>query len=162
MALRESIAGVESGVGKALGFVLSALLALVTALAAVETLLWVAFERSHAALPELQGLLLAWMGLLGAAHGVREGLHLSLDLVPRSWGPRIALGVGRLSHGLVGLFGALLAVYGHALVGSLVNTLPGTGLPAAVQYWPTVVAGLLIFLFSLRGMLFGEAAPADG
>jgi TRAP-type C4-dicarboxylate transport system permease small subunit len=157
MMIRQFWIGLSQGLSRALGGLLSVLLICLTLLAVAETFLWALFQQSYAALPEIQGILLVWFGLLGAAYGVQEGLHMGVDFLARRLSPALALWFWRLAQGLVALFGALLALHGAALVANLVNTLPGTGLPAAVEYWPTVVAGILIAIFSVAGVLSGAA-----
>ncbi len=149
-----------SRLGQGLELGLATILGLLVLLAVAETFLWVAFERSHAALPEIQGLLLVWLGLLGAAHGVRQGLHLGLDLLLRRMPPLWSRRVERLALLLLTLFGLLLTMHGWGLVRSLVNRLPGTGLPAAVQYVPVALAGFLICLFAVEKLIWetGEGA----
>ena len=60
------------------------------------------------------------------------------------------------------LFGGLLAVYGTRLTLAVTNTLPATGLPASVQYFPAAVCGVLMVFFAVSEMIFGAPeAPRD-
>jgi TRAP-type C4-dicarboxylate transport system permease small subunit len=57
--------------------------------AAVLNVVWQVFSRHGLAAPssfteELARMLLMWMGLLGAAYASGRGMHLAIDLLPRS------------------------------------------------------------------------------
>ena len=144
--------------GRALATASAGLLALLVALAAVETGAWLLAERSWPQLAEIQGLLLVWLTFLTAAWGVQAGLHLGMELLVA----RLPAGPRRAAEGLAGLlvagFGLLCAAYGARLAGSVVNTLPATGWSAAWQYIPAVVGGAMIALLSLLRLAGGPAA----
>lgn len=139
-----------------LGMALAALLAVLVALAAFDTLAWTFFELSYAQTSEVSAILLTWFGFLGAAYGVKHGLHLRLELLARRLSPRLRTLVGRFAAGCVVLFGGLIAGYGFELTLTVKNTLPGIGLGAWVQYVPAALGGVLIALFALEQMLTGE------
>lgn len=132
------------GLRRALEAACAGLLAALIAIAAAELFAWLFWHKSFAALEEIQGILVVWLGLLAAAYCLAEGLHLAVDLVarrmPRRW--RRALGV--VPGIACALFGLLLAGFGVQLVLAVDNTLPGTGWSASLQYQPAVVAGVLI------------------
>lgn len=132
-----------------------------TLVAAGDTILWSLFERSWIAAEEIEGLLLAWFALLGAAWGVAEGLHLAVGLAADRLPERGRAVVERIAAVGTAGFGLLLAVAGWKLVAAVANTLPGTGLPARHQYLPTVVAGVLIVLFALERLFRTQAPPGD-
>ncbi|MEM7586518.1 MAG: TRAP transporter small permease subunit [Acidobacteriota bacterium] len=148
---------------RAVGVVLALLLAALVALATLETVAWALFEVSWPQTSEISGLLLVWFGFLGAAYGIHGRVHLGVEIVirrlPRPWRD----GVLRLASALVALFGVLVAFYGAALTSRVGNTLPATGLSAAVQYFPAVVAGALMAVFALEEVLTGpdQAPPAE-
>jgi TRAP-type transport system small permease protein len=146
--------------GRALALVVAALLALLAAIAAAETVLWGGFGVSWAAAPEIQGTLLVWFALLSAAWGVRERLHMAVDLVARGLSPALEALCQRLAAGMVLAFGALFAFYCARLVAAVTNTLPATGVGAWVQYLPAPVAGVLIAFFALERLLEGGGIAA--
>lgn len=128
----------------------SALLALLVLLAGVETVAWAFFEISWAAASEVQGLLMICFGLLSAALGIRQGLHLGVEALTRGLPAGLRLSLDRLAALLVALFGAFSSYYGLRLAQTVTNTLPGTGWPASLQYLPAAVAGVLMVLFALE------------
>ena len=144
----------------ALARVLVALLAALVLVAVFDLVTWLALGRSWAEVEEIQGLLMIWFGLLGAAYALAERLHLSLELVVARLPPTARRRVGRLASGAVAVFGLLLALYAGRLTAAVDNTLPATGWSAALQYAPAVVAGLLLALVAVEQALW-PPPPAD-
>ncbi len=142
----------------ALGVLLAVLLASLVVIAAAETAAWTFFEISWAAAPEIEGILLIWFGLLGAARGIHQRIHLGVEVLTGRLPRRAQALLGRLAAALVAVFGGLLAFYGAKLAATVTNTLPATGLEASVQYFPAAASGLLMAFFALEEVLFG--APA--
>jgi TRAP-type C4-dicarboxylate transport system permease small subunit len=96
-------------------------------------------------------VLILYVTMLGAAVGVRDAGHIGLEslliLAPDSL--RLKLEV--LIHLLVGGFGAIMAWNGAILAESVMGyKIPTLGLPEGVNHLPTVIAGILIVLFSLE------------
>ncbi|TWH19920.1 TRAP transporter small permease [Prauserella rugosa] len=115
---------------------------------------------------EVALLLLCWLALLATAKGVRERSHIAVGLVVDRMPTRLRSAVARLAPLLMAVFGGYLLVKGgeftYLMTGS---TLPGTGLPTAVQYGALPVAGALILVYSvlqLFGMLPAEAPEPQG
>ena len=138
-----------SQVGRAIGALLALILGTLVGIAAAETVAWAAFGVSWAAAAEIQGLLLVWFGLLGAVYGIHTRAHLGVEVLTRRLPSRWRAAAARLVSLLVAIFGFLLTVYGAQLVTRVTNTLPATGLSAAVQYFPTVICGGLMVFFAL-------------
>ncbi len=145
--------------GRAVGAALAVLLALLVLLAAIETAAWSLFEVSWPEVPEVSGVLLIWFGLLGAAYGIRQRVHLGVDVLTRRLPPAVRSALGRLAAALVAAFGVLLAVYGARLAATVTNTLPATGLSASVQYFPAVAGGVLIAVFAAEEAIRGAYEP---
>ena len=96
-------------------------------------------------------VLILYVTLLGAAVGVRDAGHIGLEslliLAPESL--RLKLEV--VIHLLVGGFGAIMAWNGAILAESVMGyKIPTLGLPEGLNHIPTVIAGILIVLFSLE------------
>lgn len=117
-------------------------------------------------------ILMGWFIFFGAAVGIREGYHLSFDILLYVVPPRVKLALFSLSDALVGAFGAGMAWYGLELCFSAWNVkLPSLGLSGAVDFMPLVGGGVLIFLFSVERLLrraaglptarFGEVDSAE-
>ena len=142
---------------RAVGVFLALLLAALVAIATAETAAWTLFEVSWAAASEIEGILLVWFGLLGAAWGIHQRIHLGVEVLTRRLPERMQAVLARVAAALVAVFGALLAGYGFELTRSVTTTLPATGLGASVQYFPTVVGGVLIAIFALAELIGGRS-----
>ncbi|GGB46595.1 C4-dicarboxylate ABC transporter [Roseibium aquae] len=117
-------------------------------------------------------ILMGWFIFLGAAVGIREGYHLSFDVVLYFLPNKAKLILYSISDGLVALFGACMAWFGAQLALSAWNVkLPSLGVSGAVDFLPLVAGGCLIFIFSVERLVlraagrptarFGEAQPDE-
>lgn len=117
-------------------------------------------------------MIMGWFIFLGAAVGIREGYHLSFDillhLVPR----HVKLWMQSISDLVVIAFGGGMVVYGTQLaVNAAPNVLPSLGISGAFDFMPIVVGGVLVILFSIERIarrlaglptaLFGETELED-
>lgn len=93
--------------------------------------------------------LMSWFILLGAAVGVRESVHLGLDIVHHVVSPRIQKLMDQVSLGLITLFGIAMAYYAILLAaGTWSARIPVLGWPGGVDFIPMIVGGVLIALFA--------------
>jgi TRAP-type C4-dicarboxylate transport system permease small subunit len=94
------------------------------------------------------------MGLfifLGAAVGIREGYHLSFDVLLYVLPDRVKEVLHTVSDIVVVAFGFGMAWFGVQLaVGTWDATLPSIGLPGGFSYMALVCGGVLAVLFSLE------------
>ncbi|MBI5257836.1 MAG: TRAP transporter small permease [Burkholderiales bacterium] len=96
-------------------------------------------------------LLVLYVTALGVAVGVRDAGHIGLEsligLLPDAWRRRFEL----LVHGLVAVFGALMAQAGWLWATmKWGQKKPMLGVPEGLDYLPLVIGGALIVLFSLE------------
>ncbi|MFK8252879.1 TRAP transporter small permease [Ancylobacter terrae] len=97
---------------------------------------------------------MAWFILLGAAVGVRESVHLGLDLFHHLASPTVRRLMDIVNLGLVTLFGAAMAWYGAQLaIGTWTATIPVLGLPGGVDFFPLIGGGVLIALFAAERLV---------
>ncbi|WP_421984357.1 TRAP transporter small permease [Roseibium sp.] len=96
-------------------------------------------------------ILMGWFIFLGAAVGIREGYHLSFDVL-LYFLPKSAKHVlFSISDAVVAAFGAGMAWYGSELALSAWDVkLPSLGISGAIDFLPLVGGGCLVFLFSLE------------
>ena len=108
---------------------------------------------------------MSWFILLGAAVGVRDSVHLGLDLLHHVSPPRVQMAMDIVSLAMVAVFGAAMAWYGAKLaIGTWTATIPVLGLPGGVDFFPLVLGGILIALFALERLvdtLVGVELVAD-
>ncbi|MBS7544681.1 TRAP transporter small permease [Ancylobacter oerskovii] len=108
---------------------------------------------------------MSWFILLGAAVGVRDSVHLGLDLFHHISPPWAQRTMDLVSLALVAAFGIAMAWYGAKLaIGTWTATIPVLGWPGGVDFFPLVLGGILIALFAAERFvdtLIGVEIAAD-
>lgn len=95
--------------------------------------------------------LMSWFILLGAAVGVRESVHLGLDIVRHNMAPRVQRLMDLVSLGLICLFGGAMSYYGTQLaIGTWTACIPVLGWPGGIDFIPLIVGGAMISIFALE------------
>lgn len=117
-------------------------------------------------------MIMGWFIFLGAAVGIREGYHLSFDVllyvVPEGAKPWMH----SLSDLAVAAFGAGMAIFGTQLAMNAVNVrVPALGVSGAFDFIALTLGGVLVILFSIERVLrrlaglrtarFGEPEPVE-
>lgn len=96
-------------------------------------------------------MIMGWFIFLGAAVGIREGYHLSFDVMLYLVPQRVKLWLHTTSDIVVIGFGAGMVVYGTQLaVNAAPNILPSLGISGAFDFMPIVAGGVLVVLFSIE------------
>lgn len=99
-------------------------------------------------------ILMGWFIFLGAAVGIREGYHLSFDVLLYFLPDSTKLVFFSISDVVVAAFGAGMAFYGAELALSAWEVkLPSLGVSGAIDFLPLVAGGCLVFLFSLERLI---------
>ncbi len=117
-------------------------------------------------------MIMGWFIFLGAAVGIREGYHLSFDVLLYAMPDRVVPWLHSLSDVAVGGFGLGMIWYGSSLAWKTAgNQLPSLGISGAFDFLPIVAGGVLVVLFSveriarraagLQTARFGEEAEID-
>lgn len=105
--------------------------------------------------------LMSWFILLGAAVGVRESVHLGLDIVRYNMAPRVQRLMDLISLGLISGFGVAMSYYGVQLAaGTWTARIPVLGWPGGIDFIPLIVGGALISIFALERFIDTLIAPA--
>ncbi len=106
---------------------------------------------------ELAGFLLIWVGMLGAAYGTGNGLHLAIDLLPSKLPPKKRKVLDLVIHSLVGLFaltvmviGGIWLVYTRFYLGQISAALE---LPLGYVYLVLPVSGIFIVYYSIHNTI---------
>jgi len=94
-------------------------------------------------------ILMGWFIFLGAAVGIREGYHLSFEILLHVLPPRGKAVLHSVSDLVVGAVGAGLVGFGGPRAGSAAGVkLPTLGVSGAVDFLPIMMGGMLVVLFS--------------
>jgi TRAP-type transport system small permease protein len=104
---------------------------------------------------EVAILFATWFIFIAMGLGVKQGLHISLTLIPRNRIPKsmnqVLDTVGYLAMIAVSV---MMVWYGLRLTKfTSTSIMPATGWPASVQYWPLPVSGVLILYESIVKMV---------
>ncbi|MFN3293804.1 MAG: TRAP transporter small permease [Gemmobacter sp.] len=96
-------------------------------------------------------ILMGWFIFLGAAVGIREGYHLSFDVLLMVLPQPARLVLHSVSDAVVVAFGGGMVWYGWQLAEGAAGTkLPSLGISGAFDFLPLVIGGVLMVLFSLE------------
>ena len=105
---------------------------------------------------EIGELCLAWLTFIGAAIGIRRGVHFSIQMVTDRFPPRLRLAVFTVHYVLIAVFGVLVAVFGWQVAElNSMSPSPALGLNLRWLYLSSVVGGVLIVLYSLASIADG-------
>ena len=147
----ETVARALGLVATAALWVAGAALVLMTAVISAQVVFRYGLNSSLVWGEPLAVILMGWFIFLGAAVGIREGYHLSFDVLIHLLPQRVRLWLFSVSDVAVAGFGAGMIWYGSQLAGSAWNIkLPSLGVTGAVDFAPIVGGGVLIVLFSLE------------
>lgn len=103
-------------------------------------------------------MLMTWFIFLGAAVGVRENFHMGFDVLLYVLPPSAKPWLRAISDLCVFGFAFGMVFFGGELVIRYWSTrIPVLGLPTAFTYFPIVISGVLMCLFSLERLLLRAA-----
>jgi TRAP-type C4-dicarboxylate transport system permease small subunit len=117
-------------------------------------------------------IIMGWFIFLGAAVGIREGYHLSFDVLLYLLPRRAQKVLHSVSDLAVAAFGCGMIWFGWQLAERTADSkIPSLGISGAWDFVPIVVGGVLVVLFSLERVArraagletarFGEEAVID-
>lgn len=96
-------------------------------------------------------MIMGWFIFLGAAVGIREGYHLSFDVVLYVVSHRTKMVLHSISDLVVAGFGAGMVWFGWELaMNGAGHDLPSLGISGAFDFIPIVAGGVLVVLFSIE------------
>lgn len=117
-------------------------------------------------------MIMAWFIFLGAAVGVREGYHLSFDVLLFVLPARATPWLHTVSDVVVAAFGFGMTYFGSQLsLRAASDQMPGLGISRGFEFVPLMIGGVLLVLFSIERIFrraaglhtarFGEDVPDD-
>ena len=105
---------------------------------------------------EVGELCLAWMSFIGAAIGIRKGIHFSVQMITDRLPARVRLAVFTAHYLLIAAFGALVTVFGWQVAELNAQSFsPALDLNLRWLYLSSVVGGVLIVGYSLASIADG-------
>ncbi|MGI5172358.1 TRAP transporter small permease [Treponema sp. OMZ 840] len=95
-------------------------------------------------------IIVIWFTFIAFALGVKEDLHISINILPKKIPSKIISVVGFLKYAVEIFCGGILFVYGIKLTrAGASSVLPATGLSNAVSYLIVPVSAVFVVLFAL-------------
>lgn len=126
-------------------------LVLMTAFIAVQVFFRYVLNDSQSWTEPASVMIMGWFIFLGAAVGIREGYHLSFDVLLYVLPDRVKLVLHSISDTVVVAFGCGMIWFGAQLAEkTAANKLPSLGISGAFDFLPLVAGGVLVVLFSLE------------
>ena len=126
-------------------------LVLMTALIAIQVFSRYVLNDSLAWTEPASVMIMGWFIFLGAAVGIREGYHLSFDVVLYFLPMSVKVWLFSISDLVVAVFGVGMIYYGALLAEKTAgNTIPSLGISGAFDFLPIVFGGVLLVLFALE------------
>lgn len=108
---------------------------------------------------ELAIILFAWLVLLYATVGLREGFHVAIETIPASW-PRLRIWADRWVAALALLFGWVTLTAGIAYVSRTTGQKTAAlQLPIEILYLSVPVCGSLFMLHAVARMIAPAPTP---
>ncbi|WP_245860907.1 TRAP transporter small permease [Rhodobacter maris] len=99
-------------------------------------------------------MLMGWFIFLGAAVGIREGYHLSFDVLLYVLPEKVRLTLFTVSDLVICGFAVGMTKYGWELaIKTASTTMPGLGISGAFNFLPLVGGGVLLILFCIERIL---------
>jgi len=141
----------------------SLLLAVMTGLITWQVFARYALNRPPSWTEEIALYMMVWLGLLGASLGVREGIHIGVEMFVARLPREAQQAIERLVHLTIGAFGFHLIWEGIALCAlAWEQTSPATGIPVGWVYTVLPLSGLLILLYSVERLAGAAPSPFAG
>ena len=103
---------------------------------------------------EMALILMAWFSMIAMALGVKMKLHICIEIFTMKLPEKIQKNViAKITDVVMLVFGIVLLYYGILLVkNGMLSTLPGTGLPTAIEYLFVPIAGFMITINSIMDL----------
>jgi TRAP-type C4-dicarboxylate transport system permease small subunit len=99
---------------------------------------------------------LAWMSFIGAAIGIRGGIHFAVHMITDRIPVRARLAVFTVHYLLIATFGALIAIFGWQVAGLNSQSFsPALNVNLRWLYLSAVAGGILIVIYSLASIRDG-------
>ena len=110
---------------------------------------------------ELAGFLLIWVGLIGSGYATGQGLHMAIDILPKSLEGARYLWVMRFIHLSVALFSLLVMIIGGSnlvlVTFQLQQLSSALQLPMGYVYLAVPLSGVLMIYYSIYYLIYTES-----
>lgn len=103
---------------------------------------------------EVPLILMIWFGFIAMAIGVREHLHISIEVIYKLFPEKMQKVVQKIAYLLVAAFGVFMVIWGWDLTSRMMtSTLAATKMPRGYLYIVMPFSGALIAYYSFMDVL---------
>lgn len=103
---------------------------------------------------EVPLILMIWFGFIAMAIGVREYLHISIEVIYKLFPPKMQKVVEKFAYLMVAAFGVFMVIWGWDLTTKMMtSTMAATKMPRGYLYIVMPFSGLLIAYYSIMDVL---------
>lgn len=122
---------------------------LISALSFYQVVTRYAFNNPSTWSEELIRFIFVWASCLGAAIGIKEHIHIGIDVIVNFFSPKIRMVVDVIIHLVLGVFAVFMIKYGYALtLKTRVQLSPALRIPMSYVYLAVPVMGVLIIFYA--------------
>ena len=98
---------------------------------------------------EISLVIVIWFTFIAMALGVKESLHINVDILPKKLPKSFFLSLDCIRDFLVVIVGGIMIYYGWKLtLNGAKSTLPATNIPNSINYVVLPIAGIFIALYA--------------
>lgn len=98
-------------------------------------------------------ILMVWFAFIGISIGIKENLHISIELFYKKFPRNIKNVLDVITKLLIIIVGIIFIYYGIQFTILMTNsTLAGTKLPSSVLYVPLPLAGILMTIYGIESL----------
>lgn len=145
--------------------IVAVMLMVITLLTFYQIVMRYAFNKAPSWSEELVRFLFVWLSFVGAGMGVRDKIHIGVDVIIRLLPPPVQRVTAMLVALVIVLFGGFLMYAGMDIVMMTHGQpSPALGLPMSYVYLALPAMGLLMIVYGIDGLrvLMGNAHYAYG
>lgn len=109
---------------------------------------------------EVSLLFMMWFGFIAVSYGVKEDLHISVELFYNMFPKKIKWLVIKFNLLLTTALGCILAYYAYNLMQTtMTNYMTATGWPTATRYAPVGICGFFMAVYGFRRLISKDPIP---
>lgn len=109
---------------------------------------------------EVSLLFMMWFGFIAVSYGVKEDLHISVELFYNMFPKKLKFIVYKFNLLVTAILGCVLAFYAYGLMQTtMTNYMTATGWPTALRYAPVGICGVFMAIFAFRRLIGNEEIP---
>lgn len=162
MNIKQTLVKTVNGIHISFVYLAMALLVSITLITATNVFMRFVLNSGIFWAEEVTKILVVWFTYIAMAIGVKQGLHISLHLLPKNM-PKLILRILTILKDVVTItIAVVMVVYGIKLIGFTSRSImPATEWPSSVLYMILPFSGILIISESVMDLFNIEDSPGE-